>query len=121
MRRYIVFIAICVAFATTNIVERASAGVITDPLGDAQAGGVDQGLTALDISSLEVITDNQFFHVKLSFNPLTPIAPASAFAANSVFGVIEFDVDQNALTGFNPGFGDVFRPSIGHPLESMVR
>ena len=83
----------------------ATAGVIIDLEGDA---------VGIDITSLEVSFGSLTVDVNLTFSALTPILPASANAINSVSGFIEFDLDLNPSTGFNPGLVDLFGGLIGN-------
>lgn len=86
----------------------AQAAIITDPAGDAVdyngAGG-----TLHDLQALEYRVIGTDLFVSLSFN--NPIAAASAGAPNSVVGLIEFDVDQNPLTGIAPLQNGFFTPA----------
>lgn len=88
----------------------AIAGVILDSAGDA---------AGIDITSLEVSIGSSTVQVNLNFSPLTPILPPSANAPNSLSGFIEFDLDRDPSTGFNPGFVDFFGAFIGHPPTGL--
>ena len=92
----------------------ASGGLYTDPLGDAVTGGADQGVVAIDATSISVRFNPTEFLVEMTFNPATPIAAPSSGLPNAIGGAIEFDVDRDPATGF-PGFNDLFRPILGEP------
>lgn len=91
--------------ALCGVDRSAIAGVIIDLEGDA---------VGIDITSLEVSFGSLTVDVNLTFSALTPILPASANAINSVSGFIEFDLDLNPSTGFNPGLVDLFGGLIGN-------
>jgi hypothetical protein len=73
-----------------------ASGAVVDPTGDVFGAGA----VKLDIISTDATTSggNVTFTVLFS----GPISPASAFAADSVLGVIDIDTDQNAGTGATP-------------------
>lgn len=74
---------------TTNV----SASALPDPQGDT----FGSPLTSHDIAAIEatLVGSTVLFTVEL----YQPIAPASAFAANSLVGFIDIDLDQNPATG----------------------
>lgn len=85
-------------------------GPISDPEGDTMGTGPVQ----LDISSIDAVFGSS---LTITAEFFTPIAPPWDAAANSVFGLISLDTDQDASTGFEfcvildgsaaPGFVDV--------------
>ncbi len=101
MRTYLVCILLSLLLATGSLERNATAGVLLDSLGDAQLNSLGQ--PGIDLTSLDVSIGNVSVDVVLNFSSLTPILPASAFAPNSVFGFVEFDLDLDPSTGSNPG------------------
>lgn len=85
------------------------------PLVDAKGDAVDVvgGSHLIDIASADVRTDGETVYVDVTF--FTAIAPASAFAENSVFGVMQFDTDQDPTTG---GFG-AMQNQWSPPFETL--
>ena len=72
---------------------------LVDGEGDAQdTFGAGPPLLDIDTMSVSYSGGNLFF--EMTFH--TPIAPASAAVPESLFGIFEFDTDQNAGTGFAP-------------------
>ncbi len=117
MRTYLVCILLSLLLATGSLERNATAGVLLDSLGDAQLNSLGQ--PGIDLTSLDVSIGNVSVDVVLNFSSLTPILPASAFAPNSVFGFVEFDLDLDPSTGSNPGLVDVFGSLIGHPPTGL--
>lgn len=70
-----------------------------DPLGDTFGGGPVQ----LDISSIDVTRIGDDFQLDVNFTG--PIAPPSAFAPNSVVGLLDLDTDLNPATGGDAPWG----------------
>ncbi len=98
------------------LLQAAQAGPIPDPPGDASPGGG----SFLDIASIDVAYTSTLLNVTLTFfsGPGIPLLPPSSGAPFSIVGVIEFDVDQNVMTG-DPPLANSVRPGIGHPLISL--
>ncbi len=96
----------------------SKAALYVDPTGDGGAGGPGQGVTYLDIVSISVFFDSVNFYVTMNFDAATPIAAPSALLPNSLYGVIEFDTDQNPVTGTAP-FQDLLRGGIGHAPSGL--
>ena len=117
MRSDLKLVLLSFLLAIQSMTQNASAGVLLDPLGDAQLNSLGQ--PGIDLTSLEVSIGNLSVDVILNFSSLTPILPASALAPNSVFGFIEFDLDLDPSTGSNPGLVDVFGSLIGHPPTGL--
>src|SRR5262249_38004783 len=88
MSRY--FILCLIAFCLVSL---ASGAVITDPTGDTFGSGPVQ----IDITSTDAAGAAGTLTFTLTF--ANTISPASAAAANSIFGFIDIDVDRNPLTG----------------------
>jgi len=97
----------------------SKAALYVDPTGDGGAGGPGQGVTYIDIVSISVFFDTINFYVTMTFDAATPIAAPSAVLANSIYGVIEFDLDQNPLTGGPPFQDGGFRAAIGHAASGL--
>ena len=74
---------------------------IVDPFGDATAvlGGPPP---FLDIDTIDVTYDPLGRNLFFSMTFHTPIAPFSAGRPESLVGILEFDIDQNAATGQAP-------------------
>ncbi|MDX1927199.1 MAG: PEP-CTERM sorting domain-containing protein [Pirellulaceae bacterium] len=105
------FVVMSFLLTVSSLDTNAVAGILLDPLGDAQLNSLGQ--PGIDLTSLEVTIGNTSVEVILNFSALTPILPASAAAPNSVFGFVEFDLDLDPSTGSNPGLVDVFGSLIG--------
>lgn len=85
--------------ASCGLAHASVPGPIIDPDGDT-FDAFGEGGPLLDIASLHVTYDVSNVHVTMTF--YNEIAPASAEAANSIAGMIEFDTDQNADSGVSP-------------------
>src|SRR5690606_31331440 len=72
------------------------------PLLDPQADTIDLGFGGplTDLETISLSYSETAIHFDVSF--YTPIAPTSANLPESLFGWMEFDVDQNPATGFAP-------------------
>lgn len=110
-------IALSLLFTLIGLHQRCSAGVLTDPTGDAASNST--GGAGIDITSLEVTVGSSTVDVILTFSSLTPIQPASAGAENSLFGFIDFDLDLNPLTGSNPGPVEFFGSGLANPPSGL--
>jgi hypothetical protein len=76
----------------------ATALPVLDPVGDTFDSG------AIDITSIDAVIGAATVMLTVGF--AAPIAPPSAFAANSVIGFIDLDTDENASTsGGNTPWG----------------
>lgn len=74
---------------------------IVDPLGDA-TGVLGGPPPFLDIDTIDVTYDPLGRNLFFSMTFHTPIAPFSAGRPESLIGILEFDIDQNAATGQAP-------------------
>src|SRR5262249_28120949 len=92
----------------------ATAGFIADPSGDTFGSGAVQ----IDITGYGVDANTAgklHFHVTL----LNAVAPASAFAPNSVTGFIDLDTDANPATGATPWINTFTPSSAGLPNVNL--
>ena len=91
--KLLAMVAVLSGFPTVSAV----AGTVTGlPLGPAFGSDPQLALTDGTVS-------NDGTNLSITLNFSTPIAPPSAFAANSVFGYIFLDTDQSQLTGSTLG------------------
>jgi len=71
-----------------------------DPASDTAGSASTRLFRAIDLRSLRGDFKRDSLILTLTF--ASPVAPASAAAANSLSGAIEFDIDDNAATGDEP-------------------
>jgi hypothetical protein len=95
--------ACVLAFSATS----ASAALVSDLGGDAITGAFAT-YDILSIDALFTATDVTFT-VNLSSNPLAP----SAAVASGIYGFIDIDIDNNALTGVTSNI-DILAPPFGN-------
>lgn len=72
------------------------------PLDDPEGDVIDLGFGGplLDLDTISVSYSDTALFFDIAF--YTPIAPTSEMVPESIFGWLEFDVDQNPMTGFEP-------------------
>lgn len=88
----------------------AQDATVVDPQGDAAAGMGMPGLLH-DLDSMTVQLTDTALEVELSFH--NPISPPSAFAPDSISGLVEFDLDQDPTTG-SPPIQSLFSPPFAN-------
>ncbi len=72
----------------------------TDPAGDTLSNPGGSGAGAIDL--LEIRGSYKADSLIMTFRFAAPVLPASARAANSLGGWVEFDTDENTTTGMSP-------------------
>jgi hypothetical protein len=72
----------------------------TDPAGDTLSNPGGSGTRAIDL--LEIRGSYKADSLIMTFRFAAPVQPASARAANSLAGYVEFDTDENTATGDPP-------------------
>lgn len=101
----------------------SGAACVSSPLVDAFGDASDTfgaGPPVLDIDSVTVSTDGINLSFSITFH--TPISAPSSGAPNAVGGALEFDTDQNTLTG-RPPLQDLFSPpftALGLGVDFVV-
>lgn len=95
MNRFVLSLSALLFAATAS----NAAPIFSDPVGDVFGG------TNPDIVSYSGDLPPGGSTYTFTVNFLNPISPFSAFAANSVFGYLDFDTDRNAATGGNSPWG----------------
>ena len=88
-----------------------------DPAGDTLGISPPGEPRAIDLLSLRGDFKRDSLILTLTFT--APVVPASNFAANSVSGFIEIDIDDNAATGDDP-FSNFFGASANLGIEYAV-
>jgi hypothetical protein len=87
-----------------------AAPFLTDPTGDTFGSLAPQ----LDITTYQADAGTKAGHVIFTVNFAGPIAPASAFAPNSLVGFIDLDTDKNPATGATAWINQ-FMPPVPPP------
>ena len=88
----LVGLVLCAATSLFSSATPASAG-FTDPTGDTFGSGPVQ----IDITSYDAVYSGR--NTTFTINFAGPIAAASTFASNGLYGFIDLDLDRNAATG----------------------
>lgn len=105
-------------FVPASLLAQVQSPVI-DPQGDA-IDPFGAGPPLLDIDTVDLRYDEEHLHFEMTFH--TPISPGSRMQPDSLFGALEFDLDQTNETG-NPPLQNSFSPpfpSVDIGVEALL-